>query len=78
MPEEWRESWKLVTPECMSDVESDDDGMFHYRTVTWRIDEVNEAIRVIDLELGVTRVYCEPSTRKPSLRVDCKIVIEFE
>ena len=29
MPEEWKESWKLVTPECMSDVESDDDGMFH-------------------------------------------------
>ena len=46
----------------MSDVESDDDGTFHYRTVTWRIDEVNEAIRVIDSELGVTRVYGEPST----------------
>ena len=62
----------------MSDVESDDDGTFHYRTVTWRIDEVNEAILVIDSELGVTRVYGEPSTRKPSLKVDRKIVIEFE
>ena len=62
----------------MSDVESDDDGTFHYRTVTWRIDEVNEAIRVIDSELGMTRVYGEPSTRKPSLKVDRKIVIEFE
>ena len=62
----------------MSDVESDDDGTFHYRTVTWRIDEVNEAIRVIDSELGMTRVYGEPSTRKPSLKVDRKIVIESE
>ena len=62
----------------MSDVESDDDGTFHYRTVTWRIDEVNEAIRVIDSELGVTRVYGEPSTWKPSLKDDRKIVIEFE
>ena len=62
----------------MSDVESDDDGRFQYRTVTWRVDEVNEVIRVIDSELGVTRVYGEPSTRKPSLRVDRKIVIEFE
>lgn len=63
----------------MSDVESDD-GTFHYRTVTWRIDEINEAIWVIDSELGVTRVYGEPSTRKPSLKkkVDRKIVIEFE
>ena len=62
----------------MSDVESDNDGTFHYRTVMWRIDEVNESIRVIDLELGVTRVYGEPSTRKPSLKVDRKIVTEFE
>ena len=62
----------------MSDVESDDDGTCHYRTVTWRIDEVNEAIQVIDSGLGVTRVYGEPSTRKPSLKVDRKIVIEFE
>ena len=62
----------------MSDVESDDDGTFHYRTVTWRIDEVNETIRVIDSELGVTRVYGEASTQRPSLRVDRKIVIEFE
>ena len=62
----------------MSDVESDDDGTFHYRTVTWRIDEVNEAIRVIDSELGMTGVYGEPSTRKPSLKVDRKIVIESE
>ena len=52
----------------MSDVESDDDGTFHNRTVTWRTDEVNEAIQVIDSELGVTRVYGEPSTRKPSLK----------
>ena len=62
----------------MPEVESDDDGTFHYRTVTWRIDEVNEVIWVIDSELGVTKVYGEPSTRKPPLRVDCKIVIEFE
>ena len=52
----------VVTPECMPDVESDDDKSFHYRTVTWRIDEVNEAIRVIDPELGVIRVYGKPST----------------
>lgn len=62
----------------MSDVESDDDGTFHYRTVTWRIDEFNEAIQVIDSESRVTRVYGEPSTRKPSLKVDRKIVIESE
>ena len=61
----------------MSDVESDD-GTFHYRTATWRIDEINEAIWVIDSELRVTRVYGEPSTRKPSLKVDRKIVIESE
>ena len=30
----------------MSDVESDDGGRLHYRTVPWRIDEVNETIRV--------------------------------
>ena len=62
----------------MSDVESDDDGTFHYRTVTWRIDAANEAIRVIHSELGVTRVFDEPSTQRSSLRVDRKIVIEFE
>ena len=62
----------------MPDVEIDNDGTFHYRTFTWRIDEVNEAIRVIDSELGMTRVYGEPSTRRSSLRVDRKIVIEFE
>ena len=56
----------VITPECMSDVESDDDESFHYRTVTWRIDEVYEVIRVIDSELGVIRVYGKPSTRKPS------------
>ena len=62
----------------MSDVESDNNGRFQYRTVARKIDEVNEAIRVIDSKLGMTRVYGEPLTRKPSLKVDCKIVIEFE
>lgn len=65
-----------MTAECMSDVESDTDGLFH-RTLTWRTAEVDELIKKCDSKRHQRIRYGNPSSRQPSGKVN-EIVIRKE
>jgi len=79
VPADLQEMWKKMTPECMTDQESDGETKV-YKRPSFRSDELTNAIVRIDATRGVVRSYGEETDRLPSEKIDqnCLKNMNFE